>query len=85
MLESRATREPDVHAHLDRDDLGEGRLTEARRAVEEHVIERVAALTGGFDKDANLVLDRGLADEVVERPGSERRVGDTLGLEFLRG
>ena len=37
-------RRPDRHAELVGDDVGERRLAEPRRAVEQHVIERLAAL-----------------------------------------
>ena len=47
------------------------------------MVERVAALPGGFDEDADLVLDRRLADEVVEGAGPQRRVGDALRLELV--
>src|SRR5471030_1231801 len=83
MLERRAAGEPHVHAHLHGDDLREGRLAEPWRAVEQHVIERIAALARGLDEDAHLVLDRHLTDEVVERARSERGVGDALRFEFV--
>jgi hypothetical protein len=38
------------------DDVGERRLAQAGRAVEQHVIERLAARLGGLDGDSRLSL-----------------------------
>jgi hypothetical protein len=48
------------------EDRSERRLAEARRAVEEHVIERLAALPSRLQEDAKLFLDPGLPDELVQ-------------------
>ncbi len=84
VLERGPAREAGVDPHLDGDDLGERGLAEPGWAVEQHVVERVPALPGGLDEDAHLVLDRSLADEIVETAGAKRGVGHALGLEFLR-
>ena len=57
---------PQVHAELVRDDVRERGLAEARRAEDQHVIERLAALARGLDEDLQLRLDRRLADVVGE-------------------
>jgi hypothetical protein len=51
--------------------VGEGGLAEAGRAVEEEVVERLAALFGGVDGDAEVVLELLLADELIEATGTE--------------
>jgi hypothetical protein len=51
--------------------VGEGGLAEAGRAVEEEMVERLAALFGGVDGDAEVVLELFLADELVEAAGPE--------------
>jgi hypothetical protein len=61
----------DGDAHLGGDDVSEGGLAKAGRAVEEQVVERFAALLGGVDGDAEVVLELLLADELVEAPGAK--------------
>jgi hypothetical protein len=53
--------------------MSEGGLAEARRAVEEQVVERLTAPLRGVNGDAEVVLQLLLADELVElaRPESE--------------
>ena len=60
------------HAELLGHDAREARLAEAGRAGEQHVVERVAARRGGGDRDAELLLQRLLADEVVEPLRAQR-------------
>ena len=55
-----------VAPHLVGDDVGERGLAEAGRAVEQDVIERLAALQGGVERDAELLADDLLADALVE-------------------
>ena len=62
----------DGDAHLVRDDVREGRLAEAGRAVEEQVVERFAALLRRLDGDAEVLLDAVLAGEVVEAARPQR-------------
>ena len=66
VLERGTARQADVDAHLHGDDLRQRRLAEPGRPIQEHVVEGVAALTRRLDEDADLILDRLLADEVVE-------------------
>ena len=46
------------------------------------MVERLAAGRGGRDRDAELVLDRLLPDEVLERARPQRRVELLVGLGF---
>ena len=66
------------HAHLVGDDVGERRLAEPGRAVQQHVIERLAALLRGRDRDLQVLADAILADVLVEQaraqPGFVLRV-----------
>ena len=55
-----------IDAELVRDDVRERGLAEARRAEDQHVIERLAPVARGLDEDLHLRLDRGLADVVGE-------------------
>jgi hypothetical protein len=54
--------------------VGERGLAEAGRAVEEEVVERLAALLGGVDGDAEIVLELLLADELIEATRAEGKV-----------
>ena len=60
------------------DDVGQRRLAQPRRPVEQHVIERLAARLGRLDGDLEVVLDLVLPDEFAQplRPQLEfkRRV-----------
>ena len=61
------------HAELVPDDVGERRLAEPGRAVQQHVIERLAALTGRGDRDLQVLADAILADVVVQRARTKAR------------
>jgi hypothetical protein len=54
--------------------VGERGLAETGRAVEEEVVERLVALFGGIDGDAEVVFELVLADELIEAPGPEGNV-----------
>jgi hypothetical protein len=54
--------------------VGERRLAEAGRPVEEDVVERFVALGGGLDGDAEVVLEFLLADELIEAPRPKSRI-----------
>ncbi len=71
----RAGRGAEADAHLAGEDPGERRLPEPRRAVEQHVVERLAAALRGIDEDAQILARRLLADELVEALRAKRRVG----------
>ncbi len=79
-LEHRARRLAQVHAELVRDDVRQRRLAEARRAEQQHVIERLAALARRLDEDAELLADLLLADVFVEAARAQRALDDL----FLR-
>ena len=68
----------EADAQLARDDLRERGLAEAGRAVQQHVVERLAAVLGGLDEDRQ-VLARGLlAGEVGEGLRPQRGLGRVL-------
>ena len=54
-----------AHAHVAGDAGGEGRLAQSRRAVEEDMAQRLAALRGGIDGDVQPLVDLALADHVA--------------------
>ena len=66
LFERRPAGRPKVRAQLARDEPRERRLAEARRTVEQHVLERLAALLGRVDRDAQILDDALLSDVLVE-------------------
>ena len=70
-LDRRARGVLDVHAELAGDDRGQGRLAEARRAVEQDVIGRLSPPPGRGQQHREVGLDLALADVFVERPRSK--------------
>ncbi len=79
--QDRAGGGAEVDPQLAGDDLGQGGLAEARRAEQQHVIERLAAPPRRVDEHLQVGLDRRLADELGEGLGPQRPVGP---LERLR-
>ena len=64
----------EIHAELARHDLRQRRLAEARRADEEHVVERLAAPARRLDEDLQVGARLRLADEIGEPLRAERGV-----------
>jgi len=74
---------PEVDPKLARHDLGECRLAEARRADEQHMVQRFAARLCRSDEDLQIGTCLGLTDEIVERLGPHRAV-DLITAYFRR-
>src|SRR6185295_2562641 len=70
----RARSGAEADAHLARQDPGERGLAESRRAVEQDMVERLAAALRGVDEDAEVLARRLLADELGEALRPKRRV-----------
>ena len=96
LLERRARGRAKRRAHFVGDHVGQRRLAEPRRPVEQHVVERLAARARRLDGDLEVVLDLVLADElaqplrtqlqlegrvVVHRHGRD----DAVGMSFVAG
>ncbi len=73
LLEHRTRRRPDGHAELVADDIRQRRLAKAGRTVEQHVIERLAALLRRRDRHLEVLADAVLADVVVEDARAQPR------------
>jgi hypothetical protein len=80
-LDHRARGLRDLYAQLVRENRRQGGLAEAGRPVEQDVVQRLAALAGGREEDAELFLEPRLPDELVELGGPEPR----LRLSSVRG
>ncbi len=82
--DDRARGGAEADPHLAGEDSGERRLAEPGRAVEQHMVERLAAAFRGVDEHAQILARRLLADELVEALRPKRRVG-ILGGALGRG
>ena len=74
-LDGGARRDADVHPHLRRDDVGERRLAQAGRPVEQHVVQRLLPLSCRQYADPKVVLNLLLADVLLQRPRTQGRLG----------
>src|SRR5262249_13230895 len=68
-LEGGAGDRADAGAGLLADDVRKARLAETRGADQKDVVERVTSSLRGIERDRKLLLDTGLADEVVQPAG----------------
>src|SRR5262245_41517531 len=84
-LEHRTRRLPEVHSHLARDDVRERRLAEARRAEEQHVVERLAPRACRLDEDRELPADLLLPDVLGKLARAEAPLEGLLVRRSLRG
>ena len=66
-------------AHLARQDRRKRGLAQARRPVQQDMVERLAAALGGADEHAQILARRLLADEFVEAFRAQRVVGVLAG------
>ncbi len=74
-LQRRTRGDVQGHAHLVRHDPRQRGLAQAGRPGEEQVVDRLAALSGGLEHDAQVVLQLGLADEVGQGSGPQPALG----------
>ncbi len=72
----------EVHAKLASHDLGQRRLSEARRTGEKHVIQRVAPRAGGVDENLEVRPGLRLADELGQPLRAQRKLACILVLFF---
>ena len=78
MGDRRAAGQPQRHAHLGGDDHRQRGLAEAGRAGEQHVVGGPAPAPGGLEHQPELGAHPGLADDLVEGAGAQRRLDGTL-------
>ena len=70
-LQHRAGGLAQLHSHFMRDDVGQRGLAQARRAEQQHVIQRLAALARGGDEYLELFARALLADVLLKRLGPQ--------------
>jgi len=87
-LDRRAGSRAQIDLHFVGQDVGERRLAQAGRPVEQDVIEAVSASAGGFDQDSQVFLDPLLADHLPEQARAQaefvRVIGGGEGREQAR-
>ena len=64
-------RDFEAHAQLVGNDVGEGRLAQSGRSVQQHMVQRLATQAGRLDEDAQVVHHLVLAAEVLETQGAQ--------------
>jgi hypothetical protein len=64
--QNRARGHAEIDAQLLGHDLGQCRLAQTGRAVEQRVVHRLAPAAGRFDKDPQVGARFGLADKIVQ-------------------
>jgi len=73
LFQHRAAGLAQVHAQLVGNDVRQRGLAQARRAEQQHVVQRLVTLFGGTDKDLQLLAHLGLAHIFVEQLGRRAR------------
>lgn len=73
-LDRRSARDAKLYAELVGNDVRKRGLTQSRRTVQQHVVERLAALFRRLDKDAEIRLDLLLAHVIGQTFGAQRYV-----------
>src|SRR5215207_24230 len=85
-LQGWPARRPEPNPHLLGEDTAQRRLAKSRRAVEQYVVQRLIALLGSLYEDPEVLLERLLSNELVERARPERWLvvlGVSLGVERM--
>ena len=77
-LHDRPRSRAKADAELAGDDLRERRLAEPGRPMQQHMVERLGPRAGRVDKDAEIVAQGALADELGERLRPEAALGGVL-------
>ena len=72
LLQRRTAGRPQTNPHLLGEDAAQGSLAEPRRTIKQYVIQGLPPLLGRRDEDLEVLLERLLPDELVERAGPER-------------
>ena len=71
LFNGRAAGDAQVDPQLARHDAGQGGLAQARRAVEQHMVQRFLPALGRLDVDFQVLFDFVLANILVKRAGAQ--------------
>lgn len=77
-LDRRAGCDAHIHTHLICDDSRHRRLAQTRRAVEQHVVERLAAQTRSVDADLKIFFCLFLTGIVAQQARTQRALAGVL-------
>ena len=80
LVENGAAGHLEAYAQLVGDDVGQGGLAQARRAVEERVVERFAAVGRGLGEDLEVLHHLGLTGKVGKTQGAKGVLEVALGI-----
>ena len=73
-LNGRAGSNLDVHSHFLGNDVGQGGFAQARRPVEDDMIQRLPPQLGRLDANGQIILDLGLAHELRQLAGAQGKI-----------
>ena len=83
LFNGRAGGDADIDAHFLGNDAGQRGFSQARRAVEQHVIQRFRAAAGGFNEDRQVLLGLLLPDVLRQCVGTQGCLAGVLSEERL--
>ena len=85
LFDRRARGDAHVYAHLVCDDGGHRRLAKPRRAIEQHVVERLAAQARRVDADLQVLFRFFLTGIILQQPRAQRALARILRKHAGRG
>src|ERR1019366_8504378 len=83
LFKCRAGGRADIHAHLARDELGQGGFAESGWPEEERMVERIATRDCRIDINLKAFLYLRLSDELGETLRAKRKLHDRFFGEFV--
>ena len=84
-LDRRTGGHAQADRHLGGDDRSQRRLAQTRRAIEQRVIERLAAALGGLDENGQARLDPVLADVLGQTLRAQRTIDPLVLVSLASG
>ena len=83
LFDGGAGGDADVHPHLGGDDACQRGLAQARRAMEQHMVQRLRPAAGRLDEDGQVLLGLLLADVLPQGVGPQGQLAAVLRQEAL--
>jgi hypothetical protein len=81
-LDRRTRGDLDIDPHFVGKDVRQGGFTQARRSIEQHVIDGLSALEGRCNQDRQVLFDPLLPDQIGEQTRPQGLVQSILGLRI---